>query len=217
LARGDQQRDLDGNYICKKCWKRDARLAKKEHELAELQETLDTKIRAADNVIMVETKKRLELEGRVARRLLKCGEYQLEGLDAKLVPNGVVAHRMEEAESGKKKLAVKLTEVSDKLRDERRQSKLKDRARRKAIAYKTEEVLEAKKLCFDLEKKALRAKRKAESCALQADKAKDAAKEAKSAKDNAIAALARARARRKLHLQQLRRLTGGEGESARSE
>ena len=57
MVKGDQQRDLDGNYICKKCWKCDARLAKKEHELAELQETLDTKIRAADNVIMVETKK----------------------------------------------------------------------------------------------------------------------------------------------------------------
>ena len=146
LTKGDKATDLDGKVICRKCWQRDAKLAKEKYELLERQVVLDKKIRAVDAVVKVETKKRHKLEATVVDRMIKWGGYQLEGLDAKLVPNGVVAYRMEEAESAKQKSDRVALDLGNKLREERRTAKLKARQQRSELADKTEEVFQATKL-----------------------------------------------------------------------
>ena len=102
---------------------------------------------------------------------MNAGEYQLAGVEVKLIPNGVIAHRLEDAESTKEEALSKMAKISDKLRDERRVGKLQDRARRKEVADLTEEVLTTRKLCMDLGKKVVHTERKADSCIQTAAKA----------------------------------------------
>jgi hypothetical protein len=175
LAKGDQAKDLNGNCICRKCWQRGRDLAKKERGVAELQDALAKEVKSLGKAVRVEAKRRHALEGKVMGRLLATGEYKLEGKDAKLVPNGVIAHRMEEAELEKKKWEEKAATMSNKLRDARRDGKVQDRARRQELADMTGEVSIAKELCMDLGKKVVRTERKAESYVQTATKAVDVA------------------------------------------
>ena len=134
-------------------------------------------------------------------RLLNTGEYQLAGVEVKLIPNGIIARRLEGAESTKEKALSKMTKISDKLRDERRVGKLQDRARRKEVADLTEEVLTTRKLCMDLGKKVVHTERKADSCIQTAAKAAFVAESAKAVQRNLAATLERKQKRRKSELQ----------------
>ena len=48
---------------------------------------------------------------------MNTGEYQLAGVEVKLIPNGVIAHRLEDAESTKEEALSKMAKISEKLRD----------------------------------------------------------------------------------------------------
>ena len=46
-------KDKDGSFICKDCYMSDVMLAQKEHEVAALKKTLDTKQKSVDKALQV--------------------------------------------------------------------------------------------------------------------------------------------------------------------
>ena len=46
-------KDKDGSLICKDCYMSDGVLAQKEHEVAALKKTLDTKLKSVDKALQV--------------------------------------------------------------------------------------------------------------------------------------------------------------------
>jgi hypothetical protein len=55
------------------------------------------KARESSLLLKGEKKKRLQLEDKITQMLCRGGGYKLEGLDAAIVPDGVEAYELEEA------------------------------------------------------------------------------------------------------------------------
>ena len=53
IKKGRSYKDKDGSFICKDCYRSDGRLAQKEHEVAALKKTLDTKLKSVDKALQV--------------------------------------------------------------------------------------------------------------------------------------------------------------------
>ena len=214
LQKGKKYKTKNGSFVCKGCYKEESAQAVQALEVEALKKTLDAKLKSADKAVQAEKKRRHVLERQITDRLLASGEYMLEGKDAKLVPNGVIAHRLEEAKEMKEKAWSRAAAMSSKLHEERRLAKARDRERRNELADKTDELLVSRQLISELRKVAKHSDRKAVSCTQKAAKAGEMLKEAKRGEAKAIAALSKARARRKLYLQQARRARKDEGGGA---
>jgi len=81
------------------------------------------KARESSLLLKGEKKKRLQLEAKVTQRLCSGGGYKLEGLDAAIVPDGVVAYELEEANRHMREASEEASRIAKKLEVERQEKR----------------------------------------------------------------------------------------------
>ncbi len=94
-----RKRKADGSWVCARCKlqgskvevETELQVAKKERDLAAEE------AKEASLLLKEEKKKRLQLEDKITQRLCRGGGYRLEGRDAGIIPDGVVAYELEVA------------------------------------------------------------------------------------------------------------------------
>ena len=159
-----RRRKADGSWICARCRLQGSKLetelqaAKKERDLAA------EKAKEASLLLKEEKKKRLQLEDKITQRLCRGGGYKLEGLDATIVPNGVVAYELEEANRHMREASEEASRIAKKLEVERQEKRDIVRQARKDRADLVKDLTVVKSLQSEFEKAGNRRTRQAESC-----------------------------------------------------
>ena len=118
-----RRRKADGSWICARCRLQGSKVeaemqaAKKERDLAA------EKAKEASLLLKEEKKKRLQLEDKITQRFCRGGGYKLEGLDAAIVPDGVVAYELEEAQRQMREASEAASRMANKLAVERQEKR----------------------------------------------------------------------------------------------
>jgi hypothetical protein len=104
-----------------------------------------------------EKNKRLKLEDKITQRLCRGGRYKLEGLDAAIVPDGVVAYKLEEAQRQMRKASEAASIIANKLAVERQEKRdIVRQARKKERVDLVEDMRVGRALQAEFEKTAKR-------------------------------------------------------------
>ncbi len=141
MQKRRRERKADGSWICCKC---KLQTTKEETELHVSQKERDQeaeKARESSLLLKDEKNKRLKLEDKITQRLCR-GRYKLEGLDAAIVPDGVVTFELEEAQRQMREASEAASRIANKLaveRQEKRDIHSSTLVRRESIWLKTEE------------------------------------------------------------------------------
>ena len=89
-----RRRKADGSWVCARC-KLQGSKVEAELQVAKKERDLEAeKAKEASLLLKEEKQKRLELEDKITQRLCRGGGYKLEGLDAAIVLDGVVAYEL---------------------------------------------------------------------------------------------------------------------------
>ena len=104
------------------------------------------KARESSILLKGEKKKRLQLEDKITQRLCRGGGYKLEGLDAAIVPDGVVAYELEEANRHVRETSEEASRIAKKLEVERQEKEQTTRKHAiKKLGARTKKPTMAKK------------------------------------------------------------------------
>ncbi len=115
-----------------------------------------------------EKKKRLQLEDKITQRLCRGGGYKLEGLDAAIVLDGVVAYELEEANRHMREASEEASRIAKKLEVERQEKRDIVRQARKDRADLVKDLTVVKSLQSEFEKAGNKRTRQAEISEKQA-------------------------------------------------
>ena len=168
MQKRRRERKTDGSWICYRCKLQGSKVetelqaAKKERDLAA------EKAKEASLLLKEEKKKRLQLEDKITQRLCRGGGYKLEGLDATIVPDGVVAYELEEANRHMREASEEASRIAKKLEVERQEKRDIVRQARKDRADLVKDLTVVKSLQSEFEKAGNRRTRQAESSERQA-------------------------------------------------
>ena len=170
LQKGRRERKADGSWVCARCKLQGSKVetelqaTKKERDLAA------EKAKEASLLLKEEKKKRLQLEDKITQRLCRGGGYKLEGLDATIVPDGVVAYELEEANRHRhrREASEEASRIAKKLEVERQEKRDIVRQARKDRADLVKDLTVVKSLQSEFEKAGNRRTRQAESSERQA-------------------------------------------------
>ena len=163
-----RKRKADGSWVCARCKLQGSKVetelqaAKKERDLAA------EKAKEASLLLKEEKTKRLQLEDKITQRLCRGGGYKLEGLDAAIVPDGVVAYELEEANRHVREASEEASRIAKKLEVERQEKRDIVRQARKERADLVKDLTVVKSLQSEFEKAGNRRTRQAESSEKQA-------------------------------------------------
>jgi hypothetical protein len=123
VAKCMRRRKADGSCVCARCKlqgskvKTELQVAKKERDLAA------EKAKEAILLLKEEKKTRLQLEDKITQRLCRGGGYRLEGRDAGIIPDDVVAYELEVAKEEAQIEKDRVCFLSNKLQEERQEKK----------------------------------------------------------------------------------------------
>ena len=168
LQKGRRERKADGSWICARCRLQGTKVetglqaAKNERDLAA------EKAKEASLLLKEEKKKRLQLEDKITQRLCRGGGYKLEGIDAAIVPDGVVAYELEEANRHMREASEEASRIAKKLEVERQEKRDIVRQARKERVDLVKDLTVVKSLQSEFEKAGNRRTRQAKSSEKQA-------------------------------------------------
>ena len=91
-----RKRKADGSWVCARCKLQGSKVEAELHDAQKERDQAAEKARESSLLLKEEKNKRLKLEDKITPRLCRGGRYKLEGLDAAIVPDGVVAYELEE-------------------------------------------------------------------------------------------------------------------------
>ena len=146
----------DGSWICARCKLRGSKVETELHVAQKERDQAAEKARESSLLLKEEKNKRLKLEDKITQRLCRGGRYKLEGLDAAIVPDGVVAYELEEAQRQMREASEAASRMANKLAVERQEKRDIVRQTRKERADLVEERTVCKRLQAEFEKTAKR-------------------------------------------------------------
>ena len=95
MPKRRRERKADGSWICSRCKLQGSKVEMERQVAQKERDQALEKARESSLLLKGEKKKRLQLEDKITQRLCRGGGYKLEGLDAAIVPDGVVAYELE--------------------------------------------------------------------------------------------------------------------------
>jgi hypothetical protein len=89
-----KKRKADGSWVCARCKLQESKIETELHVAQKERNQAAAKARESSLLLKKEKNKRQKLEDKITQRLCRGGGYKLEGLDAAIVPSGVVAYEL---------------------------------------------------------------------------------------------------------------------------
>jgi myosin heavy subunit len=156
VAKCVRRRKADGSWVCARCKLQGSKVEAELHDAQKERDQAAEKARESSLLLKEEKNKRLKLEDKITQRLCRGGRYKLEGLDAAIVPDGVVAYELEEAQRQMREASEAASRIANKLAVERQEKRDIVRQARKERVDLVEDMRVRRALQAEFEKTAKR-------------------------------------------------------------
>ena len=123
MQKRRRERKADGSWICRKCKLQGSKVEIEKQVAQKERDQALEQARESSLLLKGEKKKRLQLEDKITQRLCRGGGYKLEGIDAAIVPDGVVAYELEEANRHVREASEEASRIAKKLEVERQEKR----------------------------------------------------------------------------------------------